>query len=164
MPAVDPAAGPVDIDAVDARSPDAQAAMAAYFAELDLLFTTGFDPGDALTADVSAYDPPTGAFVIAHVRRQVIGCGGLWTIEMGVGEIKRMWVHPTWRGIGIAGRLLADLEQRSASMGHGRTVLDTNEVLHDAIAMYERAGYRPIERYNHNPYAHHWFEKTIERG
>lgn len=161
---MDPAPGSVDIDVVDARSSDAQAAMAAYFAELDLLFPTGFDPGDALIADVSAYDPPTGAFIVARAQREVVGCGGLWTLETGVGEIKRMWVHPAWRGVGIAGRLLADLERRSAGMGHDRTVLDTNETLHDAIAMYERSGYRPIERYNDNPYAHHWFEKTIVRG
>ena len=39
--------------------------------------------------------------------------------------------------------------------------LDTNSVLTEAIAMYERAGYRAIERYNDNPYARAWFEKGL---
>ena len=154
-------AASIRIEVVDARTADAQAAMAAYFAELDLLFPTGFDPGDALTADVDAYDPPGGAFVLARsTTGEVAGCGGLWTARPGIGEIKRMWVHADWRGVGLAGRLLRDLETRSRAMGHRSTILDTNEVLHDAIAMYRRAGYRPIDRYNDNPYAHHWFEKT----
>lgn len=153
-------AAAITLELADARSPDAQAAMSAYFAELDLLFPTGFDPGDTLTADAAAYDPPTGAFVLARATGgEVVGCGALWTTEPGVGEIKRMWVHPSRRGVGLAGRLLRDLEVRSRAMGHRRTILDTNEILHDAIAMYRRAGYHPIERYNDNPYAHHWFQK-----
>jgi hypothetical protein len=40
-------------------------------------------------------------------------------------------------------------------------VLDTNEVLTEAVAMYERNGYVAIERYNDNPYAHHWFAKRL---
>ena len=153
-------AASITLEAVDARSDDAQRSMAAYFAELDDLFPTGFDPGDALTADAHTYDPPAGTFVVAYtVDRQPVGCGGMWTMEPGTGEIKRMWVAPEWRGVGLAGRLLADLEGRSRACGHARTVLDTNAVLHDAIAMYERSGYEPIERYNDNPYAQRWFEK-----
>lgn len=153
------AAGTATFRLADARSAPAQSAVAAYFAELDELFPTGFDPGDALTADADAYDPPTGAFVLALADGAVVGCGGMWTLEPGVGEIKRMWVDPAWRGLGLAARLLADLEQRSVAAGHQRTVLDTNGVLHEAIAMYRRAGYREIERYNDNPYAQHFFEK-----
>ena len=43
-----------------------------------------------------------------------------------------------------------------------RVVLDTNETLDEAIAMYERAGYARIDRYNDNPYAHHWFGKSVD--
>ena len=46
-------------------------------------------------------------------------------------------------------------------LGCLRVVLDTNESLDEAIAMYERAGYERIERYNDNPYAHHWFAKVL---
>ena len=42
--------------------------------------------------------------------------------------------------------------------------LDTNGTLVEAIAMYERAGYHHIERYNDNPYAQAWFEKSLTSG
>ena len=42
--------------------------------------------------------------------------------------------------------------------------LDTNRVLGEAIAMYRAQGYREIARFNDNPYAHHWFEKSLAPG
>jgi GNAT superfamily N-acetyltransferase len=72
-----------------------------------------------------------------------------------------MWVAPTARGQGLGRLLLADLEARSRGLGHHIVRLDTNGVLSEAIAMYERAGYHPIERYNDNPFAEHWFEKHL---
>jgi DNA-binding MarR family transcriptional regulator len=155
------AAAAVRFDAVDARRPEARAAMDAYFAELDERFPTGFDPGDATTHDAETFDPPGGAFVLVRESGEPIGCGGLLTMEPGVGEIKRMWIAPEWRGLGLAGRLLADLEGRSRTIGHHTVRLDTNSTLTDAIAMYERAGYTAIGRYNDNPYAERWFEKSL---
>jgi ribosomal protein S18 acetylase RimI-like enzyme len=72
-------------------------------------------------------------------------------------------VHPDWRGAGLGGRMLRALEE--AAIDHGRSVvrLDTNSVLTDAVSMYRRAGYTEIARYNDNPYAHHWFEKALDR-
>ena len=148
-------------EAVDPRSSEAIDSMSAYFAELDRVFPTGFEPGDTLTADAAEFDPPAGAFVIARLDDDVAGCGGVHTIEAGVAEIKRMWIDPAWRGVGLAPRLLADLEQRAASIGHHTVRLDTNATLTIAIAMYERAGYLPIERYNDNPFAQCWFEKML---
>ena len=72
-----------------------------------------------------------------------------------------MWVHHDWRGAGLGARLLRHLEDVSAGMGHRVVRLDTNGTLTEAIAMYERAGYRPIERYNDNPYAQAFFEKRL---
>ncbi len=46
-------------------------------------------------------------------------------------------------------------------MKHRMVRLDTNATLGTAIAMYESAGYRAIERYNDNPFAQCWFEKPI---
>jgi len=39
--------------------------------------------------------------------------------------------------------------------------LDTNGSLGEALRLYRDCGYREIPRYNHNPYAQHWFEKTL---
>jgi GNAT superfamily N-acetyltransferase len=88
-----------------------------------------------------------------------IGCGGVQRIDDRTGEIKRMWIHPGWRGLGLGRRLLARLEDVGRALGRSRAILDTNETLREAVAMYERAGSRTIERDNDNLYAHHWFAK-----
>ena len=85
----------------------------------------------------------------------------LQRIDEQIGEIKRMWIHPDWRGLGLGRRLLARLEAVAGELGRTRIVLDTNEALTEAIAMYRRAGYHSIERYSDNPYAHHWFAKDL---
>jgi GNAT superfamily N-acetyltransferase len=91
----------------------------------------------------------------------VVGCGGLQWIDDATVEIKRMWVDPTRRGIGLGKRLLGFLESEARSAGRRRVILDTNESLTQAISMYRALGYHAIERYNDNPYAHHWFEKML---
>ncbi|NNE12969.1 MAG: GNAT family N-acetyltransferase, partial [Ilumatobacter sp.] len=145
----------------DPRSDEALAAMQAYFAELDERFVGGFDAGDTLTADAPAMRPPSGSFVVAVAGGDTIACGGIVRVDDETAEIKRMWVHADWRGVGLGRRMLARLEGEVATLGYRQVVLDTNEVLIEAVAMYERAGYRPIERYNDNPYAHHWFAKPL---
>lgn len=157
------AAATATFDAVDAREPTAQIAMSAYFAELDERFDGGFDAGDALTAEAHHFDPPSGTFVIVRLAGDVVGCGGILTLEPGIGEIKRMWVAPEARGLGLARRLLVDLEERSRQLRHHTIRLDTNSVLLEAIAMYESSGYHAISRYCDNPYAHRWFEKSLDR-
>jgi DNA-binding MarR family transcriptional regulator/GNAT superfamily N-acetyltransferase len=154
-------AATVSLDVVDPDSPEARAAVDKYFAELDRRFPTGFDPGDAATADVAAMRAPHGAFVLASSDGAPVACGGVQTIGDRVGEVKRMWVHDEWRGAGLGSRLLRRLEDEARGLGHRTVRLDTNGTLTEAIAMYGRAGYRPIERYNDNPYAQAWFEKAL---
>lgn len=154
-------AATVDTDLVDPRSPAAQSALARYFGELDERFRSGFDPGAGGAADVAAMRTPDGAFVLMRSDQATVGCGGLQRIDDATGEIKRMWIDPDWRGLGLGGRLLTQLEAVARELGRTRVVLDTNESLVEAIAMYERAGYQQIERYSDNPYAHHWFAKDL---
>jgi GNAT superfamily N-acetyltransferase len=90
--------------------------------------------------------------------------GGSLRAYDGTGEIKRMWVHPEWRGAGLGSRILRFLEAEAVALGHRIVRLDTRRVLPEAIALYERSGYRAIERYNENPYATHWFEKELVRA
>jgi DNA-binding MarR family transcriptional regulator/GNAT superfamily N-acetyltransferase len=151
----------VRFEEVPASHPAAIGAMSAYFAELDERFVNGFDPGDTLVADAPAMTTPNGCFMVARCDDDVVACGGVMAIGQRVGEVKRMWVAPRWRGVGLGARLLAELESRAAALGHHTVRLDTNDVLLEAIALYERAGYRHIERYNDNQYARHWFEKSL---
>ena len=71
-----------------------------------------------------------------------------------------MWVNPEWRGAGLA-PTVAPLEAVAVELGYETVRLDTNGTLTDAIALYERAGYRRIARYNDNPYAQVWLEKSL---
>lgn len=91
-----------------------------------------------------------------------MGCGALRAMEPGIGEIKRMWISPRARGLGIGRRLLAELERVAKQRKLRAVRLDTNESLTEALRLYRSAGYREIPRFNDNPYAHHWFEKTLK--
>jgi DNA-binding MarR family transcriptional regulator len=154
-------AATITFDVVDPEDPAALTALGAYFEELDDRFVGGFDPGDTLTADAPSMRAPTGTFVVAHSDDQPVACGGVVGVDEASGEIKRMWVHPEWRGVGLGRRMLRQLESHVARLGHTRVVLDTNAVLTEAITMYERAGYTAIDRYNDNPYAMHWFARDL---
>jgi DNA-binding MarR family transcriptional regulator/GNAT superfamily N-acetyltransferase len=155
-------AATITFDVVDPRSAAARAATAEYFGELDRRFPTGFDPGTGgADGDATALRAPAGAFVVARSDGTVVGCGGLQQVDDTTAEVKRMWIHPDWRGLGLGGRLLARLEDIGRSQGYVQVILDTNETLVEAVALYERSGYRAIERYNDNPYAHRWFAKEL---
>jgi DNA-binding MarR family transcriptional regulator/GNAT superfamily N-acetyltransferase len=154
-------AATIEFCAVDPLAEDAVGAMNAYFAELDERFPGGFDPGDAVVGEADHYRPPGGVFVVAYSDAEVAGCGGVTTLDPGLGEIKRMWIAPGMRGLGLGRRMLAHLEAHSGRLGHTAVRLDSNSALSEAISMYRSAGYLEIGRYNENPYARHWFEKQL---
>jgi DNA-binding MarR family transcriptional regulator len=152
-------AATVDIRTVDPTEPAAVTAMESYFKELDRRFPNGFDAGPAEAGDMVA--ATGGAFVLATSEGGPVACGGIRSLTEDVGEIKRMWVHHEWRGAGLGSRLLRHLEVTARDLGYRTVRLDTNRTLTEAIAMYERAGYRAIRRYNDNPYAQAFFEKAL---
>jgi ribosomal protein S18 acetylase RimI-like enzyme len=149
---------------VDAGSPDAEFALRQYFGELERRFDGGFDTTSAMSEAVASLNPPSGLFVIARIGDDIVGCGAILWMDDSTAEIKRMWVDATHRGIGLGKRLLGHLESHARSAQKRRVVLDTNQSLAEAISLYRNLGYEPIERYNDNPYAHHWFAKSLESG
>jgi DNA-binding MarR family transcriptional regulator/N-acetylglutamate synthase-like GNAT family acetyltransferase len=155
------AAAQATFEVTDPLAADARDAMTRYVDELDRRFAGGFDPGDAIEAEASALRVPVGRFVLVRVDGRVAGCGGVHVLADGVAEIKRMWIDDAMRGLGLGARLLRTLEEHAVSLGCAVVRLDTNSVLTDAIAMYRRAGYRDIARYNTNPYAELFFEKQL---
>ena len=146
---------------VDAGSAEAQWALTQYFDELDRRFVGGFKSDEALRDAAPSLNPPSGLFFIAILGDDVVGCGGIQWIDTATAEIKRMWVDSKRRGIGLGKRLLGFLEAEARSAGRTRLIVDTNESLTEARSMYRALGYDAIERYNDNPYAHHWFEKVL---
>jgi GNAT superfamily N-acetyltransferase len=145
-------AATIHLHEVDPADPVAREAVAAYFAELGRRFRDGFDPGRP---------DHTGTFLVATSAGRPVAYGGVQRLSEQTGEIKRMWVHDEWRGAGLGSRMLRELEALARRLGHRRVVLDTNRTLVEALALYERAGYREIDRYNDNPYAQAWFEKSL---
>lgn len=152
-------AATVTLTETDPAEPEARAAVQRYFDEIRDRF--GFDSAGQDVKDAAMLCPPDGAFIVAVSDGEPVACGGLQTIAPGIGEIKRMWVEDTWRGAGLGSRVLRDLEDRATALGHHTLRLDTNETLTEAIAMYERAGYQRVARYNDNPFATHFFEKSL---
>jgi ribosomal protein S18 acetylase RimI-like enzyme len=154
-------ASSVEIAPSAPSSPDAERCLDQSFAELARRFRGGYDRSLDGAAEVRDYVPPRGSLVVARLFGEPVGCGALRTLEPRVGEIKRMWIAPGARGLGLGRRLLNELERVARRRGLRAVRLDTNDSLKEALRLYRSSGYREIGRYNDSPYAHHWFEKAL---
>ncbi len=133
----------------------------AMVTEMDQLY--GQPPGGGVGSGASPSDftPPTGAFLVVYAGGKPVAGGGLKRDEDGVAEIKRMYVVPEARRQGLGRQLLEALEDRARELGYARIRLDTGARQPHAQAMYERAGYHPIDNYNGNSMASFWGEKIL---
>jgi ribosomal protein S18 acetylase RimI-like enzyme len=121
-------------------SPEATTILAHFSA--DLIARYGNDSiGVFKPRDV---DVPGGAFVLARINGQVVGCGALRPLEHGVGEVKRMFVEPETRRQGISRRVLSMLETAATHFGYRCIRLETGDHSTESIALYEAAGYHRI--------------------
>jgi DNA-binding MarR family transcriptional regulator/GNAT superfamily N-acetyltransferase len=152
-------AGAVRLDVEDPTSPAAQHCLASYFGELAERFDGGFDPGVSPVA-AEEMTPPHGYFIVATLNGESVGCGGL-RCHAACGEIKRMWVKASARGLGLGKRILRHLEDLARERRLPLVRLETNKALTEAQSLYKSSGYREISAYNDEPYAHHWFEKAL---
>ncbi|GAA1933688.1 helix-turn-helix domain-containing GNAT family N-acetyltransferase [Streptomyces sodiiphilus] len=154
-------AATVTLDAIDPDHPDARHCLRSYFTELQERFETGFDPARSLLPDAGELRAPRGLFLVARLHGEPVGCAGLKLLPGVPAEIKRMWVAPGTRGLGLGRRFLTELETRAARHGYDTLRLDTNKALGPAIGLYRSCGFQEVPAFNDEPYAHHWFEKRI---
>ena len=154
-------ASAIQIGVCDPRHPDARRAVQAYLAELSQRFEEGFDPARGISATDEEVSPPAGLFLLATLHGEPVGCGVLKFHGHASAHLKRMWVAAAVRGLGLGRRLLAELEAQAAAHGVRTIQLETHHALGEAISLYRTAGYREVAAFNDEPYAHHWFEKTI---
>ncbi len=145
----------------DPASADAQWCLNQYYAELNTRFEAGFSPAVALPVDASAVTPPAGALFVARLRGRPVGCGAIKLRGRTHGLLKRMWISPSARGLGLGRRLLMTLEQHAREAGIRIVRLETNRALREAIALYQQSGYVEVAPFDAEPYAHHWFEKRL---
>ena len=103
------------------------------------------------------------SFFIIRDNGTPVGCGGLKLFGTDYGEIKRMYVRPQFRGLGFAKLMLDHLAEYARN--HGVTILrlETGIAQHEAIALYERSGFRsipPFGEYKPDPLSR-FYEKRI---
>jgi putative acetyltransferase len=103
---------------------------------------------DADLADVQAnYEGRGGVFyVVDDSAGAIVGCGGLFPISRDTVEVRKMYLLPEARGRGLGKELLHRLLADARSLGYKRIILETNAVLEEAIALYRRFGFAPVDR------------------
>jgi ribosomal protein S18 acetylase RimI-like enzyme len=101
-----------------------------------------------LAALPAPYMPPGGALLIAHVGADVAGCVGLRPIDTLTGEMKRLYVRPVHRSLGLGKRLVGAMIQAARQAGYRELRLDTLSSMASAQALYQRLGFLEIPPYN----------------
>jgi DNA-binding MarR family transcriptional regulator/GNAT superfamily N-acetyltransferase len=149
------------IEEMDPRQEDARYCLGEYYAELARRFENGFEV--SLSRDPEAVDMirPRGAFLVALSDGLPIGCVGLKGTRSDVAEIKRLWVAPSARGLGLARRLMTAAEDVARPLSIKILRLDTNSALPEAQQLYRRTGWKEIDRFNDDPYPDTFFEKRL---
>ncbi|MDJ0460528.1 GNAT family N-acetyltransferase [Streptomyces sp. H27-C3] len=113
--------------------------------------------GDSTPLDPSMFEPPRGIYLIAYDDRDRAVATGAWRSQeengegyaVGDAEIKRMYVIPDCRSLGLARRILALLEADARATGRIRMVLETGTQQPEAIALYTSSGYLPTPKFGH---------------
>ncbi|WP_298493754.1 helix-turn-helix domain-containing GNAT family N-acetyltransferase [uncultured Maritimibacter sp.] len=152
----------VELVETDPRSPEALYCLTEYFAELARRFERGFDVHLSKDPEATSMIAPQGGFFVAMSDGLPIGCGGLkghWEDATPWGEVKRLWIAPSARGLGLAKRFMTRIEEAARTLGMTTLRLDTNSQLPEAVALYRRLGWTEIDRFNDDPYPDHFFEK-----
>lgn len=124
------------------------------------------------TPDPEQFTAPRGAFLLVEGENLSgepadVGCGGIRRIDDGPYgarfELKHLWVQPHARRLGLGRALVVELEWRARALGATELVLDTNDSLAEAGALYRALGLQPVEPFNDNPNATAWLGKRLER-
>ncbi|PZG13269.1 GNAT family N-acetyltransferase [Micromonospora craterilacus] len=138
----------IEIQVVPFDSPVAQRLIIAALADLSVRYGGS---GDETPVDAGEFAPPTGAFLVAHLDGQPVGCGG-WRSHGDQGdtaELKRMYTAPEARGRGVARTVLAAIEHSAREQGRKRIILECGDRQPEAIAMYTSAGYDRIPNFGY---------------
>lgn len=129
--------------------------------QLEYIARYGDEEGDATPLDAAMFSPPHGLYLLTYDELdRPVATGGWRSQERndegyadGDAELKRMYVVPEARGLGLARRMLARLEDDARAAGRTRMVLETGIKQPEAIALYTSEGYTPCTKFGH--YRHH---------
>lgn len=132
------------------ESPD-QPEVVALIDQLDAYQLSLYPPESVYALDMDSLLQPNVLFAVARNRDgAAVGCGAI-VMTPEFGEVKRMFVHPSARGQGVAQRLLGMLETEALARGCRQFMLETGPSQPEAIGLYERLGYRVRGPYGDYP-------------
>ena len=115
----------------------------------DYLVLQNYD--DELANLEEKYGFPNGRLYLAFVDDKPAGCIGLRKFDSMACEMKRLFVRPAFRGVGLAKTLVRKIIDDSKEIGYSVMLLDTLPFLKEAITLYYKFGFYEIERYNNSP-------------
>ena len=85
--------------------------------------------------------------LIAYIDDVPVACSGLKKYSESDIEIKRVWVEPEYRGHHIATDMMKIIEAKAKQQGFQKIILQTREIMKDAVKLYEKLGYNRINNY-----------------
>lgn len=147
-----PQSPPLSVQIADAASADDVALVATLFREYahSLGVDLSFQSFDAEVAQLpQGYD----VLLIARVAGRPVGCVGVRPHDADVCEMKRLYVRPSGRGLGVGRALALAAIERARTAGYKAMRLDTLPAMHEAQELYRSLGFREIGPYRHNPIA-----------
>jgi DNA-binding MarR family transcriptional regulator/GNAT superfamily N-acetyltransferase len=155
-------AASVRIAAVDPEHEDARSCLERYTVELNARSRRRFDPAVGATALPHELRPPEGEFFVVYLHGEPIGCGAVKHPLGSHAQIKRMWIAPPARGLGLGRRLLQRLEDCALAAGSRVARIETNSDLGEALSLYATAGWTEVAPFNDEPFADRWLEKHLD--
>ena len=117
---------------------------------VDLCFQ-GFEA--ELAALPGSYAPPSGRLLLTLNANVPVGCVALQRITTARAEMKRLYVVPSARGLGVGRKLVEHILNEAPAIGYTEVVLDTLPSMVEAQRLYQQFGFREIEPYRPNPVA-----------
>jgi putative acetyltransferase len=127
----------------DATHPDFQLLVKQL--DADLAIRDGAD--HSFYAPFNTIDSIRHAIVAYTQAGEPVGCGAIKPFDEKSMEVKRMWVVPSHRGMGVASQILSALEKWATDLHFEKCVLETGMKQPEALALYAKNGYRIIENY-----------------
>ncbi len=97
------------------------------------------------------YASPAGCLLLAKYKDQPAGCVALRKLSDGICEMKRLYVRPQFRGLGIGRKLAEAIISEARRIGYNCMRLDTIPSMEAARALYVSLGFREIDPYRYNP-------------